>query len=79
MLNQQDPHYPAVWWSIFNYINKERLKKLADIEAAVQRLDRWTSKNKPNWLLGKIWNERNQSKPPLMKPRKTKKWIAGCK
>lgn len=39
MLNQQDPALSSRMMVYFNYINKERLKKLADIEAAVQRLD----------------------------------------
>ena len=39
MLNQQDPALSSRMMVYFNYINKERLKKLADLEAAVQRLD----------------------------------------
>jgi septal ring factor EnvC (AmiA/AmiB activator) len=39
MLNQQDPSLSSRMMVYFNYINKERLKKLADIEAAVQHLD----------------------------------------
>jgi len=39
LLNQQDPVLSSRMMVYFNYINKERLKKLADIEAAVQRLD----------------------------------------
>ena len=39
LLNQQDPALSSRMMVYFNYINKERLKKLADIEAAVQRLD----------------------------------------
>ena len=39
LLNQQDPALSSRMMVYFNYINKERLKKLADIEAAVQHLD----------------------------------------
>jgi len=39
LLNQQDPALSSRMMVYFNYINKERLKKLADLEAAVQRLD----------------------------------------
>jgi len=39
LLNQQDPALSSRMMVYFNYINKERLEKLADIEAAVQRLD----------------------------------------
>ena len=39
MLNQQDPALSSRMMVYFNYINKERLKKLADLEAAIQRLD----------------------------------------
>lgn len=39
LLNQQDPMLSTRMMAYFNYINKERLKKLADIKAAVQHLD----------------------------------------
>jgi septal ring factor EnvC (AmiA/AmiB activator) len=39
LLNQQDPALSGRMMVYFNYINKERLKKLTDIEAAVQHLD----------------------------------------
>lgn len=39
LLNQQDPVLSSRMMVYFNYINRERLKKLADIEEAVQRLD----------------------------------------
>lgn len=39
LLNQQDPVLSTRMMAYFNYINKERLKKLADIKAAVQHLD----------------------------------------
>jgi murein hydrolase activator len=39
LLNQQDPALSSRMMVYFNYFNKERLKKLADLEAAVQRLD----------------------------------------
>ena len=39
LLNQQDTALSSRMMIYFNYINKERLKKLAEIEAAVQRLD----------------------------------------
>jgi len=38
-LNQQDTALSSRMMIYFNYINKDRLKKLAEIEAAVQRLD----------------------------------------
>ncbi|MFA5921881.1 MAG: peptidoglycan DD-metalloendopeptidase family protein [Methylococcaceae bacterium] len=44
MLNQQDPALSSRMMVYFNYINKERLKKLADLEAAVQRLDQLDKK-----------------------------------
>ena len=39
LLNQQDTALSSRMMVYFNYINKERLKKLTDIEAAVQHLD----------------------------------------
>jgi septal ring factor EnvC (AmiA/AmiB activator) len=39
LLNQQDTALSSRMMIYFNYINKERLKKLAEMEAAVQRLD----------------------------------------
>jgi murein hydrolase activator len=39
LLNQQDPALSNRMMAYYNYINKERLKKLADIKAAVQHLD----------------------------------------
>jgi septal ring factor EnvC (AmiA/AmiB activator) len=39
LLNQEDPALSSRMMVYFNYLNKERLKKLADFEAAVQRLD----------------------------------------
>jgi septal ring factor EnvC (AmiA/AmiB activator) len=46
MLNQQDPALSERMMVYFNYINKERLKKLADLEAAVQRLDQLDKQKK---------------------------------
>ena len=46
MLNQQDPALSGRMMVYFNYINKERLKKLADLEAAVQRLDQLDKQKK---------------------------------
>ncbi len=39
LLNQQDPVLSSRVMVYFNYFNKERLKKITDIEAAVKRLD----------------------------------------
>ena len=39
LLNQQDTALSSRMMIYFNYINKERLKKMAEMEAAVQRLD----------------------------------------
>jgi septal ring factor EnvC (AmiA/AmiB activator) len=39
MLNQQDPTLSSRMMVYFNYINKERLKKLVEIEVAVRSLD----------------------------------------
>ena len=39
LLNQQDPALSSRMMVYFNYINKERLKKLSDIESAVLHLD----------------------------------------
>jgi len=39
LLNQQDPMVSSRVMVYFNYFNKERLKKITDIEAAVKRLD----------------------------------------
>ena len=39
LLNQQDTALSSRMMIYFNYINKERLKKLAEMEAVVQRLD----------------------------------------
>ena len=46
MLNKQDPALSGRMMIYFNYINKERLKKLADLEAAVQRLDQLDKQKK---------------------------------
>jgi septal ring factor EnvC (AmiA/AmiB activator) len=39
LLNQQDPALSSRMMIYFNYFNKDRLKKLVDLEAAIQRLD----------------------------------------
>ena len=39
LLNQQDPALSRRMMVYFNYVNKERLKKLSDLETAVQHLD----------------------------------------
>ena len=39
LLNQQDPALSGRMMVYFSYINKERLKKLADLKAAIQHLD----------------------------------------
>ena len=39
LLNQEDPALSSRMMVYFNYFNKDRLKKLVDLEAAVQRLD----------------------------------------
>ena len=39
LLNQQDPALSRRMMVYFNYVNKERLKKLSDLEMAVQHLD----------------------------------------
>jgi septal ring factor EnvC (AmiA/AmiB activator) len=39
LLNQEDPALSSRMMVYFNYFNKERLKKLVDIETAVQRLE----------------------------------------
>jgi septal ring factor EnvC (AmiA/AmiB activator) len=39
LLNQQDPALSSRMMVYFNYFNKDRIKKLTDIERAVQRLD----------------------------------------
>ena len=39
LLNQQDPALSGRMMVYFSYINKERLKKLADLKAALQHLD----------------------------------------
>jgi len=39
LLNQQDPVLSSRMMVYFNYFNKDRIKKLTDIEKAVQRLD----------------------------------------
>ncbi|MDD1623519.1 MAG: peptidoglycan DD-metalloendopeptidase family protein, partial [Methylococcaceae bacterium] len=46
LLNQQDPALSSRMMAYFNYINKERLKKLADLEAAIQRLDQLDKQKK---------------------------------
>ncbi len=39
LLNQQDPALSSRMMVYFNYLNKERLKKLVDLETAIRRLD----------------------------------------
>ncbi|MDD2661461.1 MAG: peptidoglycan DD-metalloendopeptidase family protein [Methylococcales bacterium] len=39
LLNQQDPALSSRIMVYFNYLNKERLKKLVDLETAIRRLD----------------------------------------
>ena len=39
LLNQQDPALSSRMMVYFNYLNKERLKKLADLDTAIRRLD----------------------------------------
>ena len=46
LLNQQDPSLSSRMMVYFNYFNKERLKKLTEIEAAVQRLDQLDKQKK---------------------------------
>ena len=46
LLNQQDPALSGRMMVYFNYINKERLKKLAELETAVQRLDQLDKQKK---------------------------------
>jgi septal ring factor EnvC (AmiA/AmiB activator) len=46
LLNQQDPTLSSRMMVYFNYFNKERLKKLTEIEAAVQRLDQLDKQKK---------------------------------
>ena len=46
LLNQQDPALSGRMMVYFNYINKERLKKLAELEAAVQHLDQLDKQKK---------------------------------
>jgi len=46
LLNQQDPALSSRMMVYFNYFNKERLKKLTEIEAAVQRLDQLDKQKK---------------------------------
>ena len=46
LLNQQDPALSGRMMVYFNYINTERLKKLAELEAAVQHLDQLDKQKK---------------------------------
>ncbi len=46
LLNQQDPSLSSRMMVYFNYFNKERLKKLTEFEAAVQRLDQLDKQKK---------------------------------
>lgn len=46
LFNQQDPTLSSRMMVYFNYFNKERLKKLTEIEAAVQRLDQLDKQKK---------------------------------
>jgi septal ring factor EnvC (AmiA/AmiB activator) len=46
LLNQQDPTLSSRMMVYFSYFNKERLKKLTEIEAAVQRLDQLDKQKK---------------------------------
>jgi len=62
----------------FNYINKERLKKLADIEAAVQRLDQLDKQNKRTELLEQDLERKKSEQAALMKPE-NKEMNCWCK
>jgi murein hydrolase activator len=61
LLNQQDPALSSRMMVYFNYFNKERLKKLADIEAAVQRLDQLDKQKQTETELLELDLERKKS------------------
>ncbi len=74
LLNQQDPALSSRMMIYFNYINKERLKKLADIEAAVQHLDQLDKlKQTENGLLERDLERKKLEQAALDEARKQRK------
>jgi murein hydrolase activator len=74
LLNQQDPALSSRMMIYFNYINKERLKKLADIEAAVQHLDQLDKlKQTENALLERDLERKKLEQAALDEARKQRK------
>ena len=71
LLNQQDPALSSRMMVYFNYFNKERLKKLADIEAAVQHLDQLDKqKQTETELLEKNLEQKKSEQAALDEARK---------
>jgi septal ring factor EnvC (AmiA/AmiB activator) len=74
LLNQQDPALSSRMMIYFNYINKERLKKLADIETAVQHLDQLDKlKQTENGLLERDLERKKLEQAALDEARKQRK------
>jgi len=74
LLNQQDTALSSRIMVYFNYINKERLKKLTDIEAAVQHLDQLDNlKQTENRLLERDLERKKLEQVALDDARKQRK------
>jgi septal ring factor EnvC (AmiA/AmiB activator) len=74
LINQQDPALSSRMMIYFNYINKERLKKLADIETAVQHLDQLDKlKQTENGLLERDLERKKLEQAALDEARKQRK------
>jgi len=74
LLNQQDPTLYSRMMVYFNYFNKERLKKLTEIEAAVQRLDQLDKQKKTETeLLEQDLEQKKSEQSALDEARKQRK------
>ena len=74
LLNQQDAALSSRILVYFNYINKERLKKLTDIKAAVQHLDQLDNlKQTENGLLERDLERKKLEQAALDEARKQRK------
>jgi len=71
LFNQQDPTLSSRMMVYFNYFNKERLKKLTEIEAAVQHLDQLDKQKKTETeLLEKDLERKKSEQAALDEARK---------
>lgn len=71
LLNQQDPALSSRMMVYFNYFNKERLKKLVDLETAVRHLDQLdTQKQTETKVLEQVLEQKKSEQAVLEEARK---------